>query len=143
MDFRSETGDGSHPSEFQMEVLATTLVGLGIATAFLGCSLWILGRLKLATMVQYLPMPVVGQYVICDFYNTGLSLSEDGGDTGASVGVWEQHESGLLSFAVICHALCTSVMALPCARERAECCSSFTYFPRPTVDLNVSAHCSV
>lgn len=45
------------------EILATTVCWLGISTAALGVALYITGKLKLASMVQYLPMPVVGGYL--------------------------------------------------------------------------------
>ena len=44
-------------------ILATVLCWLALATALLGVALWITGRLRLATLVQYLPMPVVGGYL--------------------------------------------------------------------------------
>ncbi|OQS06360.1 Sulfate Permease (SulP) Family [Thraustotheca clavata] len=48
---------------FTMEqVLSTTLFTLSGSTALLGIALVITGKLKLASFVQYLPMPVVGGY---------------------------------------------------------------------------------
>ncbi|EQC26637.1 hypothetical protein SDRG_15577 [Saprolegnia diclina VS20] len=48
---------------FSMEqILATTLFTLSGSTALLGVALVITGKLKLASFVQYLPMPVVGGY---------------------------------------------------------------------------------
>ena len=44
-------------------VLATTLVLLAGSTALLGAALWLTGKMQLAGMVQYLPMPVVGGYL--------------------------------------------------------------------------------
>ena len=44
-------------------ILATVLCWLAMSTALLGCALWLTGKLQLAAMVQYLPMPVIGGYV--------------------------------------------------------------------------------
>ena len=44
-------------------LLATTLVTLSLATATLGLALIITGYVKLAMLVQYLPLPVVGGYL--------------------------------------------------------------------------------
>jgi SulP family sulfate permease len=44
-------------------VLATTLVILALSTALLGVALMVTGRLKLAQLVAYLPMPVIGGYL--------------------------------------------------------------------------------
>ena len=43
--------------------LATVLVGLSVSTALLGVALVITGKLRLAMLVQYLPLPVVGGYL--------------------------------------------------------------------------------
>ena len=44
-------------------MLATVLVSLSGSTALLGLALAITGKLKLAALVQYLPLPVVGGYL--------------------------------------------------------------------------------
>ena len=44
-------------------MVATTLVGLSLSTALLGVALIITGKLQLAMLVQYLPLPVVGGYL--------------------------------------------------------------------------------
>ena len=44
-------------------VVATTLFTHGACTAALGVMLIVAGRLKLASLVQYLPMPVIGGYL--------------------------------------------------------------------------------
>ncbi|TMW67796.1 hypothetical protein Poli38472_007468 [Pythium oligandrum] len=59
------------------EVIATTLFTLAISTALLGVALIITGKLKIASFVQYLPMPVVGGYLAyIGFYclEAGLSM---------------------------------------------------------------------
>ncbi|RHX96704.1 hypothetical protein DYB25_004301 [Aphanomyces astaci] len=57
--------------------VSTTVVTIGLATALLGITLVALGKFKLAGLVSYLPMPVVGGYLayiglFCLF--AGLSL---------------------------------------------------------------------
>ncbi|KAF0700584.1 Aste57867_8920 [Aphanomyces stellatus] len=55
-----------HKSDDQFvmqEVLSTTLFTLCGSTAFLGVALVITGKLRWASFVQYLPMPVVGGYL--------------------------------------------------------------------------------
>ena len=44
-------------------VVPTTLVVLSIYTALLGVMLILLGKMRLASMVQYLPLPVIGGYL--------------------------------------------------------------------------------
>ena len=44
-------------------ILATVLCWLAMSTVMLGCALWLTGKLQLAAMVQYLPMPVIGGYL--------------------------------------------------------------------------------
>lgn len=58
-------------------MLATALVTLSLSTTLLGAALILTGRLRLAALVQYLPMPVVGGYLAfiglyC--FEAGLSL---------------------------------------------------------------------
>ncbi|KAF1777595.1 SLC26A/SulP transporter domain [Phytophthora cactorum] len=64
--------------DFSMEeVLATTLFTMAVSTAVLGAALIITGKLRLASFVQYLPMPVVGGYLaFIGFYalEAGLSM---------------------------------------------------------------------
>eukprot|EP00048_Salpingoeca_helianthica_P005435 m.87854 g.87854 ORF g.87854 m.87854 type:complete len:936 (+) comp13596_c0_seq1:303-3110(+) len=45
------------------EILATVLCWLALSTAMLGLGLMITGTFRLASLVQYLPMPVVGGYL--------------------------------------------------------------------------------
>lgn len=44
-------------------IIPTTLVVLSMYTALLGAMLILLGKLKLASVVQYLPLPVIGGYL--------------------------------------------------------------------------------
>ena len=58
-------------------IVPTTLFVLGICTAILGVLLMIVSKLKLASMVQYLPMPVIGGYLaFIGFYcgEAGLTM---------------------------------------------------------------------
>jgi len=59
------------------EILATTVIGLSIFTAILGISVYIIGRLKLASYVRSLPTSVIGGYLAyIGFFcgQSGLSL---------------------------------------------------------------------
>jgi SulP family sulfate permease len=48
------------------ERLATVLVHLSLSTMFVGLGLIIIGKLRLASLVQYLPTPVIGKNIhIC------------------------------------------------------------------------------
>eukprot|EP00039_Didymoeca_costata_P003399 m.67402 g.67402 ORF g.67402 m.67402 type:complete len:1011 (+) comp11886_c0_seq2:196-3228(+) len=73
------------------EVLATTLVWLSIATTALGISLWITGRLRLAGMVQYIPMPVIGGYLAyLGLYSLEAGLSTMTGKDVESIAGWRE-----------------------------------------------------
>ena len=63
-------------------VVPTTLVTLALATSLLGVVVYALGRLRLAKLVSYLPMPVVGGYLafigfFCFEAGVGLAIGED------------------------------------------------------------------
>jgi len=63
-------------------IIPTTLVTLSLATALLGVVVYILGRLRLAKLISYLPMPVVGGYLafigfFCFLAGIGLCIGED------------------------------------------------------------------
>lgn len=45
------------------EILATVLIGLSLFTAMLGGALILIGHLRLASIIRYLPTPVVGGYL--------------------------------------------------------------------------------
>lgn len=45
------------------EILTTTLVVLSLSTFFLGLVVYGVGKLRLATLISYLPMPVIGGYL--------------------------------------------------------------------------------
>lgn len=63
------------------EILSTTVVALGVATATLGLMLMLMGRFKCANAVSYLPLPVVGGYLafigyFCVVAGVGLCISK-------------------------------------------------------------------
>ena len=68
--------------------LATVLVTLALSTALLGAALMLTGYFRLASCVQYLPLPVVGGYMAF----IGLFC----GEAGLSL-MPGQHIQGLLS----------------------------------------------
>lgn len=47
------------------EIMGTAMVWLALATLFVGICTCLVGRFKLATLVQYMPLPVVGACAIC------------------------------------------------------------------------------
>lgn len=66
--------EGEDPSR----IVATALTVIALGTAVLGLLLVIIGKAKLANMVSYLPMPVIGGYLAFIGYfclEAGLSLS--------------------------------------------------------------------
>ena len=53
----------ANPSISPESVLSTVIVELSLSTLLLGIALVIMGRLKLGSIVQYLPVPVIGGYL--------------------------------------------------------------------------------
>jgi SulP family sulfate permease len=45
------------------QIVPTTVVVLPLCTFLMGCMLVVVAKLKLATVIQYLPMPVIGGYL--------------------------------------------------------------------------------
>uniref|UniRef100_K3W503 SLC26A/SulP transporter domain-containing protein n=1 Tax=Globisporangium ultimum (strain ATCC 200006 / CBS 805.95 / DAOM BR144) TaxID=431595 RepID=K3W503_GLOUD len=73
------------------EVLSTVLFTLAGSTALLGIALIITGKLKIASFVQYLPMPVVGGYLAyIGFYCLEAGLSMMSGKTIKDPSDWVQ-----------------------------------------------------
>eukprot|EP00054_Salpingoeca_dolichothecata_P023001 m.152094 g.152094 ORF g.152094 m.152094 type:complete len:1056 (+) comp24534_c0_seq1:22-3189(+) len=71
-------------------VLATVLCWLALSTAMLGVALYITGRLKLASLVQYLPMPVVGGYLaFIGFYCLEAGLALMSGEPVSGITDWK------------------------------------------------------
>eukprot|EP00924_Labyrinthula_sp_SR-Ha-C_P009652 snap_masked-scaffold_22-processed-gene-2.12-mRNA-1 protein AED:0.10 eAED:0.16 QI:0/0/0/1/1/1/2/0/898 len=65
-------------AQHKENILSTTLFTLSLSTFLLGVVVWTLGRLKLASLVSYLPMPVISGYLgfigfFC--FQAGLNLS--------------------------------------------------------------------
>ena len=46
-----------------IEIISTVVIGLAVSTSLLGFALLLIGKLKLANLVSYLPAPVVGGYL--------------------------------------------------------------------------------
>lgn len=82
----------SQDQSFSMqEVLASTLFTLALSTALLGVALVVTGKLKLASFVQYLPMPVVGGYLAyIGFYCLEAGLSTMSNHTIKDPADWVQ-----------------------------------------------------
>lgn len=69
------------------EVLSTTIVALGVATATLGVVLVLMGKFNYANLVAYLPLPVVGGYLsfigyFCLVAGIGMCISKSTIDGG-------------------------------------------------------------
>lgn len=47
----------------EKNILPTTLAALSIATFLLGVMLIVVSKLRLASLIQYIPMPVIGGYL--------------------------------------------------------------------------------
>jgi MFS superfamily sulfate permease-like transporter/CRP-like cAMP-binding protein len=92
------------------EKIATAVVTLSLGTALLGLGLVVVGRLRLASMVAYLPMPVVGGYLgyIGEFcLLAGLSIATNAQFTDV-FSLWQLGEPKLLLLAtpaVLCGLL--------------------------------------
>ena len=56
-------GQDPNNEELVSEIVSTTIVLLGLATACLGVVLVVMGKFRLADAVAYLPLPVVGGYL--------------------------------------------------------------------------------
>ncbi|KAJ1427778.1 hypothetical protein B484DRAFT_74140, partial [Ochromonadaceae sp. CCMP2298] len=91
-----------HSIEDKDNIVPTTLVVLSICTFLLGCMLIVVSRLKLATVIQYLPMPVIGGYLAF----IGFFCGQAGLAMMAVV-------MGVLMYLVLCHT--RTPYALPCS----------------------------
>ena len=60
---RFVVADGQSHADEHSTTMAAALWTLGLATALLGVMLIVIGRLRLASLAQYLPVPVVGGYL--------------------------------------------------------------------------------
>jgi len=71
----------------EIEIVSTTVVALGLATASLGVVLVCMGRFHCANAVSYLPLPVVGGYLayigyFCLVAGVGLCISKNMAEEG-------------------------------------------------------------
>ncbi|TDH68388.1 hypothetical protein CCR75_001425 [Bremia lactucae] len=76
--------------------VTTTVVSIGLATASLGVVLVLLGKFKLAGLVSYLPMPVVGGYLayiglFCLFAGLSLCTGLVINDFTSMLQIWDMH----------------------------------------------------
>lgn len=75
----------NYPSAEKEDIIFTVLISLSFSTAFLGVLLYLVGKFKLAQLVQYLPLPVIGGYLafiglFCGLSGVRLITSSDGLD---------------------------------------------------------------
>ncbi|KAF4323304.1 hypothetical protein BBO99_00003346 [Phytophthora kernoviae] len=76
--------------------VTTTVVTIGLATASLGVCLVLLGKFKLAGLVSYLPMPVVGGYLafiglFCFYAGLSLCTGLVINDFTSMMQIWDPH----------------------------------------------------
>lgn len=76
--------------------VTTTVVTIGLATASLGVCLVLLGKFKLAGLVSYLPMPVVGGYLafiglFCFYAGLSLCTGLVINDFSSMLQIWDAH----------------------------------------------------
>ncbi|KAG7383550.1 hypothetical protein PHYPSEUDO_003587 [Phytophthora pseudosyringae] len=76
--------------------VTTTVVTIGLATASLGVVLVLLGKFKLAGLVSYLPMPVVGGYLafiglFCMYAGLSLCTGLVINDFTSMLQIWDRH----------------------------------------------------
>ncbi|GMF14032.1 unnamed protein product [Phytophthora lilii] len=76
--------------------VTTTVVTIGLATASLGVVLVLLGKFKLAGLVSYLPMPVVGGYLafiglFCMYAGLSLCTGLVINDFTSMMQIWDPH----------------------------------------------------
>lgn len=121
---------GSANSE---NILPTTVVTLSLSTFALGVVVYCVGRLRLATLVSYLPMPVVGGYLafigyFCFIAGLGLAVGRDIATLSDFSKLWDVEAAILSTPAVLgglglsllskmeLHwlALPTAIIAMPC-----------------------------
>ena len=91
-----------------VEIIATVVVGLAVSTSLLGVALLLIGKLKLASLVSYLPAPVVGGYLAFIGYFcllSGLNLC-----TGL---VFNANVNDAASFSTLFHSERMIVLTIP------------------------------
>ncbi|KAJ0395928.1 hypothetical protein P43SY_009333 [Pythium insidiosum] len=105
------------PTVPMAERIATVVVHLSICASLVGIGLMVLGRMRLASFVQYLPTPVIGGYLaFIGFFMVkgGLTLMT-GANLSGGIGAWAQlltvHNLALLAPGAICGVLLVAVTA--------------------------------
>jgi sulfate permease, SulP family len=84
-------GSIAQSCESKDNILPTTLFTLGICTASLGLMLIVVSKLKLASFVQFLPMPVIGGYLaFIGFFCGEAGLSMMAGVQITNILEWNQ-----------------------------------------------------
>ena len=94
---RFVVADGLQHDDHAATTMAAALWTLGLATALLGVMLIVIGRLRLASLAQYLPVPVVGGYLAyIGFYCGQAGLAMMSGVEVTSLKDWPKlfHGSG-------------------------------------------------
>ncbi|KAG6611760.1 Sulfate Permease (SulP) Family [Phytophthora cinnamomi] len=81
--------------------VATSIVTIGIATALLGVCLVVMGKLRLAALASYLPMPVIGGYlayigIFCFYAGLALCTGLVVNDVESMAGVFDNAHDVLL-----------------------------------------------
>ncbi|KAL4154772.1 hypothetical protein PRNP1_006888 [Phytophthora ramorum] len=81
--------------------VTTTIVTIGIATAFSGICLVVMGRFKLASLASYLPMPVIGGYlafigIFCLYAGLALCTGLVVNNVGSMISVFDSAHDVLL-----------------------------------------------
>lgn len=110
--------DGEAHGDDDATTMAAALWTLGLATALLGVSLIVFGRLRLASLAMYLPVPVVGGYLAyIGFYCGQAGLAMMAGVEVTRLSDWPKlfHGNGPAKMAVgvvvVAAIVCTSSIA--------------------------------
>ena len=124
---RFVVSDGQSHADHHDTTMAAALWTLGLATALLGVMLIVIGRLRLASLAQYLPVPVVGGYLAyIGFYCGQAGLAMMSGVEVTHLRDWPKlfHGSGpakmCVGVVVASAIVCTSSVAEKRAWSRAS-----------------------
>jgi hypothetical protein len=120
--------------------LATVMISLGISTAALGIALFIIGRLRLASLVSYLPAPVVGGYLafigyFCLIAGVNLCVPDL-----VFTGMTAHPLFALKLLSLIC-TCCRRPLLLPQASLAPTFPATFPCSPPPPICCTVCRHC--
>ena len=117
----NEEGKDINDEDVVAEVVSTTIVLLGLSTAILGAVLILAGKFRLADLVAYLPLPVVGGYLAFIGYfcvEAGVALCI--GTTIMKPSDWTQlfnTHSFILAFPGIIAGIILTFVARKCSDE--------------------------